>query len=184
MRYFIGLMVAIILLIIIIVMLITSGGKSAKAPTVRPLESYSTTDAAVRMVIDGPINAPQLHQQVQVTISASDASYVQIQGYDGAVVNSQTYYNSPNSFYAFLRALNQAYFTEGNNDPALSNNTGLCPLGDRYNFELIQNDQTIENYWATSCGGLATYNGNLDLTMQLFEAQIPNYNTLTSNLNF
>jgi len=184
MRYFIGFLITIGLIIVLIVLLFSGGNKSTPSAVPKLLSSYASTDAEVRLTIDGPINAAQSHQKVQITINSSQATFQQLQGYDGTVVNTQSYANTPNGYYAFLRALEQADFTKGNSSPALANDTGLCPLGDRYNMELIQNGNVLENYWTTTCGGLATFEGNTDLTLQLFQAQIPNYSNLTENINF
>lgn len=186
MRYFIGYIVTIGLLIVLILFLVTSGGGGKHNAPTQPklLNSYASTDAQVRLTIDGPINANQSHQQVQITASAFEVTFEQLQGYDGTVVNHQSYPNTQNAYYAFLSALMQANFTKGDSTPAIANDTGLCPLGDRYNFSIMQNGQTIQNYWATTCGGLTTYKGNLNLTLQLFQAQVPNYDDLTQNITF
>jgi hypothetical protein len=186
MRYFIGYIVTIGLLIALILFLVTSsgGGCKSKTPTApKMLNSYAFTDAQVRLTIDGPINADQTHQQVQITVSAFESTFQQIQGYDGTVVKAQSYYNTQNSYYAFLSALMQASFTRGTIPPGLSHDTGFCPLGDRYDIELVQDGQQLEHYWITSCGGTSTFKGNFPLTLSLFQAQIPNYGTLTGGLN-
>jgi hypothetical protein len=186
MRYFLGYIVTIGLLIVLILFLITSngGGKHNAPAQVRLLNSYANTDAQVRLTIDGPINANQSHQQVQITADAFEITFDQVQGYDGTVVNHQSYSNTQNAYYAFLTALMQAGFTKGVSSTTVPNDTGLCPLGDRYNFLVTQNGQAIQNYWATTCGGLATYKGNINLTLELFQAQVPDYDRLTSNVAF
>jgi hypothetical protein len=185
MRYFIGYIVTIGLLIVLILFLVTSGGSSkSKTPVVpRLLNSYASTDAAVRLTIDGPINAAQSHQQVQITINALEATFEQLQGYDGTVIKTQSFYNTQNAYYAFLSALMQANFTKGTTVAGFPTDTGLCPLGDRYDVELIQDGQNLEHYWITSCGGVSTYKGNFPLTLSLFQAQIPNYGGLTAGVN-
>lgn len=182
MRYFIGYIVTIGLLIVLILFLVSSGGSGKKGPTPELLNSYASTDAEVRLVIDGPINSPQQHQSIRITVSAFEATYEQLQGYDGDVTKTLTFDNTENSYYAFLSALMQAGYTRGANITGFPTSTGLCPTGDRYNFALIQNGQEIQNYWATSCGGMASYKGSVPLTLQLFQAQIPNYNQASATV--
>ena len=184
MRYFLGYMITIGLLIVLILFLVTSGGggKHGKVPVPKLLNSYASTDAEVRMVLDGPINADQNHQQIRITVSAFQATFEQIQGYDGTVVNTRSYTNTQNSFYAFLTALMQANYTRGAVIKGLDNDTGLCALGERDNFQIIQDGQVSQNYWSTSCGGASTYKGNIPMTLDLFEAQIPDYNSLSSQI--
>jgi hypothetical protein len=181
MRYFIGFMVTLGLVILLIILLFT-GGKSGTPKTRKPLYSYANSDAVAQVTIDGPINADQEHQQVQITVGRDEVTFEQLQGYDGSVVNLQTFTNTENAFEVFLRALSVSGFRDGNNSTALSDEQGYCPLGDRYIFEFTQNDSTIERYWTTSCGSPKTYLGDFSLTLTLFQNQVPNYDQLTQNV--
>jgi hypothetical protein len=184
MRYYLGLLITIGLLIVLIFLLFHGGGK--KGPTVsQPLYSYASTDAEVRLTIDGPINANQDHQQVQITVNQNVVTFDQFQGYDGTVVNQQQFANSESAYSSFLYALYLNGFTEGNNSSALSSEQGHCALGDRYIFQLIEGGNNLERYWATDCPNVVkSYDGNLPLTLTLFEAQVPNYQTLVKNVIF
>ena len=184
MRYFIGFIITIVLIISLVLLLFGGGGGKAKVPaTAKTLESYASTDAQVRLTIDGPINADQTHQQVRITVDQTDVTYQQIQGYDSTVVNNQTFANNQNSYYAFLRALVTAGFTKGNNNSDLRDETGYCPLADRFVFELSDGGSDIERYWTTTCGSPKTYLGNTKLTVELFQAQVPNNNGLAAGLD-
>jgi hypothetical protein len=184
MRYYIGFLVTFGLLILLVFLLFHGGGSKANVPTTSaPLYSYASTSAQVRLTIDGPINANQNHQQVQITADQNSVTYDQIQGYDGNVINQQQFTNSENAYSAFLHALEVAGFTEGNSSAALSDEQGQCPLGDRFTFELIQNGNDLERFWTTSCPkSPRNYEGDAPLTITLFQAQVPGYGTLTKNL--
>ncbi|HVV25503.1 MAG TPA: hypothetical protein VHC21_00515 [Candidatus Saccharimonadales bacterium] len=192
-RYFIGFLVTIGLIILLIVLLFTGGGNknnnnqpstSSRPKTVDELAAYASTDAVVRLTIDGPIVADQNHQAVQVTVGQDDVTYSQVQGYQGTVANQQSFVNNQNAYSNLLYALGHAGFLKGDSSKALANEKGYCPTGNRYVFELIEDGQDVQRYWATSCGGTPkTYKGNLNLTLTLFQAQVPNYNQLTQNLN-
>lgn len=133
------------------------------------------------MTIDGPITAQSTHNQVRVSVNRDTATFQQLVGYDGTVVNSKSYSNTTNSYDAFLRALAHAGFMLGNTNPAITNPTGYCPLGNIYSFELINEGAIVQNFWTTSCGSPKTYNGNTSLTISLFRSQIPDYSTLAQN---
>ncbi|HVV66789.1 MAG TPA: hypothetical protein VHB72_01805 [Candidatus Saccharimonadales bacterium] len=186
MRYFIGFLVTIGLLIILVVLLFSGGGgpNSKKPKTTKALTDYASSNAVVRMTIDGPINADTNHTAVRVTVGKDDATYQQIQGYQGTVVNTQSYANNENAYSNLLYALGHAGFTKGDNNKLLANEKGYCPLGKRYVFELLDGNNTVERYWTTSCGSAQprTYKGNTTLTISLFEYQIPDYFTLTQSL--
>lgn len=185
MRYIIGLFVTIALLVLLIVLIISGGNNKRQQvkQTAKELSSYSTTDAEVRLVVGGPIKAIPTYQQVEITVGRDQVTYVQLTGYNGDVAVSKSYANTQNSYYNFLRALTTAGFTLGDTNPKLTNNTGLCPLGNRYNFQLFEGDKTLQNFWATSCGGARTYRGDVPVTIQLFQNQIPDLNELVQTLN-
>jgi hypothetical protein len=184
MRYFVGFVVSIGLIIVLILLIFGGGGKPKVPSTSKPLVSYANTDATAEMTIDGPVNAPELHQQVKIIVSNTSIVYEELKGYDGEVVNLQTFGDSLNGFEAFLHALDVAGYTKGDTNPANADERGYCPLGDRYVFELKQDGKTIEHFWATTCAKPKTYLGNSLLTSQLFEAQVPNYDDLTANIKF
>jgi len=181
MRYLIGLLVTIGLLILLIVIIVQSGGndKSKVPDSKKSLESYSLTDAVARLTTDGPINAEQNHQQIQITVGRDDVAIAIKKGYDGAVTNLQTYSNTEASYNAFLHALDRAGFTKGNTTATLKDEGGYCALGSRYIFEFIKDGKTLERYWATSCGTPKTYLGAIDLTLTLFRNQVPDYDKIT-----
>jgi hypothetical protein len=182
MRYILAFF-ATILLIFLLVVLVFGGGKSKSTTGGKTLASYATTGSEVKLTIDGPINVAQNHRQVQITVDNNDVNFKVIQGYDGNVINNQDFAGSQNAYTNFLYALEHAGFTDYNTDPALANEQGYCSLADRYVFELSQGGNDVERAWATGCGNPKNYHGNLNLTLQLFEAQVPNYGPLTANLS-
>jgi hypothetical protein len=184
MRYFVAFMIALGLLFLVVFLLFHSGSKPKVQLTPKTLDSYATTDAEAVLTIDGPINAAQNHQQVRITVSRDDVTFEQLQGYDGNVVNMQSYANTENAYTVFLFSLAHAGFTKGDNNPALSDERGFCALGDRFIFQLQQDGQDIERYWSTSCGNSKTYLGSPSLTINLFQAQVPDYSKLTQDITF
>lgn len=181
MRYFVAFAAMLGLLFVVLFLLFHHSGGS-KPLTPPSLLSYSTTDAEAQLTIDGPVNADQNHQSVQITVDNNSVTYQQFQGYQGTAVNTQNFANNDNAYANFLLALAHAGFTLGSNNPALSDERGYCATGDRYVFQLTQDGTTIERYWATSCGSPKTYLGNTSLTLDLFQAQVPNYSQLVAGL--
>ena len=182
MRYFIGFMVTIGLIILLIVLLFHGGGKPKITSTAKTLTSYASTDAQVSMTIDGPVNAASQHQQIRITVDRDNVTYQHILGYDNNVVDTQIFANTENSYNVFLHALKHAGFTKGDNSAALRDELGYCPTGNRYIFELDQDNNNLERYWSTSCGSPKTYLGAVGLTINLFQAQVPNYSDVTDNV--
>jgi hypothetical protein len=180
MRYFIGFLVTVLLIITLIVLLFNGGGKQNVKTTKKSLTSYASTDAEVSMTIAGPIVYNTDHSEVRVTVGRDNVTFQQIKGYDGQVVNTQIFENTQNSYDAFLHALQHAGFTRGDNNPALKNDVGYCSTGQRYIFQMNQDGEELQRYWASGCGGTKTYLGAINLTLTLFQAQVPDYSDLAA----
>lgn len=181
MRYFIGFLITVGLIIFLIYLLFSGGGEKPQ-PAAKSLESYAPTSAEVSMHIDGPVNSSSLHQQIRVTVSRDDVTYEQMQGYNGNVTKLEVYPNTEESYRNFLRALATSGFTKGNKSEDYKNETGHCPLGSRYVFELRDGLRSIQRFWTTTCGKPKSYLGNAPVTIELFEKQVPNYDDLSQNV--
>jgi hypothetical protein len=182
MRYFIGLLVTLGLFILLIILLMGGGNKGGTPSRPKTLTDYANTDAQVIMTIDGPVNADSLHNQIRITVDKTNVTYEHIKGYQGDVVKTKLYANNEDAYDVFLHALLHAGYDRGSNDPALKDDRGWCATGDRYIFELVQNGKTLQRYWDTTCHNTHTYEGSTSLTTTLFEAQVPNYDGLTENI--
>ncbi|MEO7364096.1 MAG: hypothetical protein ABIV43_01140 [Candidatus Saccharimonadales bacterium] len=183
-RYLIGFIVTVGLIILLIIMLFGGRGEPSKkvATSGKALDAYSTTDASVRLTIDGPINAAQDHRQVQITVDRYNAEVSQFTGYDKQVVQTDSFTNSEAGYSAFLHSLSLLGFNEGASPGSdKQSEAGHCATGRRYILELINNNKNVVRYWATSCGGPHTYQGNLQTTLYLFQHQIPNYDSLVNS---
>jgi hypothetical protein len=184
MRYFIGFIITIGLIVILIVMLFSGGSDKAKVPTTsKPLSSYVETGSEARLTIDGPLNAESEHRQIQISVDSNRVMFTEIGGYNGNVISQKSYSNNTNAYRNFLAAVGRAGFTKGSTDSQLSNELGYCPTGNRYIYELKQGDKSVERFWSTSCSKPKTYLGNQALTNHLFEAQVPDYDGLSSTVS-
>lgn len=182
MRYIIGLFAAIVLVILLIIILATGGNNTpSEVPnSQRKLQDYANTDAVVRMTVSGPIVANEEHRETRITVGRDAVTIDSIIGYQGDVVDTETSGNTRESYFSFLRAIDRAGFTKGNTDENLRDERGYCALGKRYIFELIDSGRTVQRFWATSCKGTKTYEGNLGTTTTLFSRQAPDYDRFVS----
>lgn len=182
MRYFIGFLITIVLIILLIVMLVGGGGKKAEVPkTSKALYSYANTDAVTSLTVDGPVNYEGKHRQAQILVSQKSVIYNQINGYNGQVVKGQSFPNNQAAFDTFLHALYHYGFTQGDLAKNLQDERGYCPGGNRYIYGLTQGGKTLERFWSTSCGKPRSFLGNADTIKSLFQAQVPNYSTVSSS---
>lgn len=182
MRYFVGFLVTIGLIILLIMLIFGGGGKGKVPVTKEPLISYANTETVVRETIDDTINDVDHHRQIQITVGRDSTDFELQKGYDGDAVQSQSYPMTTASYASFLRALQHAGFTQGNDDKNLKDERGYCPLGKRYIFEVIKDGGDIERYWATSCGNGTpkTFTGHLNTVLSLFRLQVPDYDKIVN----
>jgi hypothetical protein len=181
-RYVIGFLFAAGLVVLILVLAFSGPSKPKTIP--KPLVSYADSSSYVEAYIYGAVVASQNHNEVSITVNQYDANLTVYQGYDHKAVNAKTYNNSLNGYKAFLAALNLAGYTNGNTNPKAASSLGYCAIGDVYTFKLVNNGQTVSSFWATNCSSdPITYLGNLNRTLNLFQAQIPDYGALTSSVS-
>ncbi|HVC36717.1 MAG TPA: hypothetical protein VNE40_04745 [Candidatus Dormibacteraeota bacterium] len=182
MRYFFGILVAIGLILLVIVLIISGGNHKPLAQV--PVTSYANSTTETRLTIDGPLNDPADHRQIEITVGRDQTIFNILTGYDGSVLSTESYPMTENAYGAFLQALQLLKYNQGNTAPALQDERGYCPLGDRYIFEIVNADgKKIEHFWSTSCGGAATFKGQSSEVVQIFEAQVPSYDQLTADIN-
>jgi hypothetical protein len=184
---------AFILFLVFLGILLTSllgGGKKPATPTtpvkkVLSLPDYAGTTAVTSMTIDGRVNGDDLHRAVRITIGQNQREIDIIQGYSGHVISSQNFYNTEDAYAVFLRAINYGGFALPlkTKTPAPADERGECAASDRYIFSLDQYGSNISRLWASDCGiKVGTLGGDSTALQDLFEAQIPQYNTVVENV--
>lgn len=191
MKYFIGTVIIIFLILIGAVILVSrshngngSSTNSAKGKdTAVTLTDYARSGTRVIFTTDGIINGDDKHRAIRITVSGSLREIEILQGYDGKVINSQTYDNDSSAYDVFLHALNTANFTSEVKNAKPADEKGSCPTGLRYYYDLKDGGDTVKHLWSTSCGGIGNFGGSPSLTRQLFRQQIPDYGKLTGGVS-
>jgi hypothetical protein len=178
-RFFMGLLAIIGLIVILIILLVP--GKKTSAPGSN-LVGYANTGVEMRLTIDGPEIYQTNHQLVEITVSKNYVTYQQFVGYNGQVVNEQSYPNTVAAYDTFLHGLYYDGFYLGNKSASQDNPTGRCPSGTRYTYEIVNGSSDVDSFWSDDCGA-KTYGGSIGPTQWLFENQVPNYDALVTNLN-
>jgi hypothetical protein len=183
MRYFLSFLFIVGLVILAFILVVDGfrGSPAAKAPA--PLASYANTATQVEVTEDGPINADQSHNELDMTVGSSVNQINVEQGYQGTIIRSGNYANNTAAYTEFLNALQLAGFNLGETGSKVNSNpSGYCATGSRYTYEIINSDgSVIQNFWSTSCDDSGTYKGNAAAVMGLFIAQFPDYSSITEN---
>lgn len=181
MKYFLGVIAAIILVVLAIVLVFRGGPDTDKPEDQKVvLSEYANSDAAVRYTMNGEIVAKEKHYEIRINVSRTRRTIELINGYSGQVERSQDYDNDINAFNTFLEALEQAGFAKPKEEPKQDDDTGVCPTGIRYIYELTDAGDDNLRLWSTSCSARdGTFAGKAGLVRQLFQAQIPDYREFT-----
>lgn len=157
-------------------MVILIGKAFSTTPTtvtpVKSLVSYATTDADVVMLIDGPVQSDQTHQSLRITVGRDQNTIELMNGYEGEVLNRESFPSNSTAYAAFLKALDKAGFNSPVSKSISTDERGYCPLRNRFIYTIEENGAQKQRAWTTSCG-TGNYTGVQSLTRRLFINQIP-----------
>lgn len=184
MRYFITFLIGIGLVVLIIILLIRAifgGGGGVPEEERAELTSYANSNVIMRMTIDGPVNSEEIHRQIRIDVSQFSSELRTITGYEGRVDSTARFDSNPTAYANFLRALDLLGYTQGDDKEEVADERGYCPAGRRYVFEILDGSEQIQRYWTTSCDHKLSFKGDADGVINLFRAQIPEYNQRISD---
>lgn len=175
-------------LIWLTVLLIGKAFSTTSSTTTTPTKSlvnYATTDAEFVMLIDGPVESDQTHQSLRITVSRDQNVIQLMNGYEGQVVNQQSFASNSTAYAAFLKSLDKAGFAKKALTTVSSDERGYCPLRNRFVYTIEENGAQKQRVWTTSCG-IGNYAGTQSLTRRLFIDQIPSdsFSAMLRNTSF
>lgn len=139
-----------------------------------PSRSLERDAKAVVLVVQGELVGEEQRRAIRTTITPVERRVEVLQGYDEAVVKTQTTPNKQSAYDAFIKATNQAGFTSKNKENT-QDFVASCPNGKKFVFRVIYADNTFEDSWTSTCSKQGNFTGNDNLVRRLFEAQIPDY---------
>lgn len=168
-------------LFVILLLLFGRGGSPKKQIDITQPQ-YS--DAVLVYTIDGPVVAQENHNAIRISVSGSGRTLEIIQGYEDQATTIKHYDNTQAAFDVLVQELQRSGFTNQNGHSNSTSIYSVCPLGNRFIYQLENNNAEVYNAWSTSCNdrGVQTFSGNAVLVQELFQRQIPNYDTLTASV--
>jgi hypothetical protein len=153
----------------------TPGAPKPNEPKPIVLTDYADRDSKVIFTNDGRITGDDTHRAVRITVTRGSRTVELLQGYQGNVIKSERFDNNPEAYKTFIYAINRyGYATV--RKTAQTNDVGACPLGYRYIYEVIDNNDQKLRLWSSSCDGIGTMGGSHSVVNQLFQSQITDYN--------
>jgi hypothetical protein len=146
------------------------------------LNDYADINSKVVLTDDGRINGDDIHRSVRFTITPAERTIELVQGYEGNVIKTERFPNNSKAYDNFMRALARSGY--GQVRPGVATDErGLCPMGQRYIYEVYDEDNTrVSRTWGTSCakGTSVASSGSV---LILFQAQFADYPAFMSGVN-
>ena len=159
------------------------GSTTTTDSTPSVLADYADSESAVVMTRVGVINALEDHREIRITITQEQRTIEVLQGYDGQVMTSKTYRNTPNAYSSLLRALDFKGYTDAQNTK-YGDGQSVCSTGRQLIVELIDSGVQQQRLWTTSCSeDLGNFAGDPAMVRRLFEKQIPDYKAVTTGVS-
>jgi hypothetical protein len=147
------------------------------------LTDHTDDGSLVRLTIEGPVTADELHRTTIITVGGDSRALDIYKTYGNQSALTQSFTNNQTAFTDLMYALNDAGFARASQANGERDETGVCPTGQRYIYELIHNDQVTMRLWGSSCKDKrATFGGNSALVQTLFQKQIPKYSSLANSV--
>lgn len=184
MKYFLGFLAVVGLIVVAFILILHSFSHTTPTPKNQiTLTDFANSQTVVQLNVIGPVVANQNHTAYQIIIGR-DGNNIQVtSGYQGSVVAQQSYPNNPAAYADFLRALQLDNFTRGISDSAKADDRGACAAGQRYEYSIVSDGQTVQRFWGSSCGG-GTFQGAGPAVRELFARQIPDLQKIIAPYNF
>lgn len=148
------------------------------------MANYSNSDAKVSYTKVGITNGREAHRAIKITVSKNSRTLEIYEGYQGKILQTNSFSNDQDAYKAFLAALQNRGYLNQNNTKTSTDIQGKCPLGIKYLFNSYGINGAPSFLWTSSCGTApGNFGGRLNDIRRLFQLQIPNYNKLTSGTN-
>jgi|AntRauTorckE6833_2_1112554.scaffolds.fasta_scaffold00532_15 hypothetical protein len=185
MKYIVGgiaLVLSVVAFIAIIISLVSRDSNPVELTEVTQLSDVIDGSSEVVLTTYGKIVALEDFRAIRISVTDSTRMVEILSGYDGSVIERLEYANTNDSYGAFIHAVERAGYTNSREFPD-EREDGYCPIGRRYVFELLIDDQQAQRTWTSTCRGTeGNFAGNRSLIEKLFKAQIPQYRDVTRSV--
>lgn len=183
MKYILGVVGVLGLLLVAFIFIFTRGGNDSQPKGAQPkqLVEYAKQNSSVSVTTTGPLVGDEDRRSIQITISALERELEVLSGYDGQVIDSYSFPNTPEAYKTFLSAMSGQGFTAAKSSN-IEDKWRVCPTGRHFEYKLTEMNKTVSDLWGVSCDKSGTFNGKGNTVRQLFERQIPEYTELVKDI--
>lgn len=183
-RYVIGVVIVVLIMFFAITRIVGRDDKRSDDRTVN-LAQYAERDGRVEYTTYGKVNGEQERRAIRISVSRGERVVEVLSGYEERVESRQRFDNIEAAYAEFIMALHRAGYARQR--AADNDQRGYCPLGNRYEYKLFDSatgdSGRVFDYWSTSCNsGQGSFAGQARLVRQLFQQQIPDYNSIVRDI--
>lgn len=151
-------------------------GTQQQRDTSREALLDTSPSRAVRMTVRGPLVANEDFRSYRVTVDQNTRNMTTYSGYLDQPIDSEQRSNNQKAYEEFVYALDKSDMVAGEvpQDQAQNDTRGICATGRVYEFETLNDGQTVKRLWTSTCSGSpGTLRANVSLLERLFKDQIP-----------
>lgn len=182
-KYVLGAIGTILLLVLVFVFVINRNDDQnpTNAPKVLKLVDYAEKDSVVTLQTDGKLVGEEDRRSVRVSVSANERRFEVLSGYNGQVINTQSFPNTQAAYQAFLSGLSGLGFMSSKKT-GITDPQSICANGQHYYYALSEGSTKKSDLWSVSCDKSGTFSGSGKTIRDLFQRQIPEYNQLAQGV--
>lgn len=155
--------------------------KTSISKTVNVTDYADKGSSKVVLTIGGRINGDDQHRSIRITVDSYMRTAEIIQGYEDKVIQTQTAVNNPSAYEKFIFAISRYGFSK-ERKTTLTDDRGVCPLGQRFVYEIYNDNNLVMRRWATTCGSNGTTAGSPSQLNTLFQRQVTDYSKFVNNV--
>lgn len=177
--------VLMVLVILIASIILIFNRKPSNTPISGPnvnIVNYVDSGATVVFTEYGELTSEEERTAIRISVSRNQRKLEILQGYNEKVVKEQILSNTGAAYDEFMNGLKKAGYDKYKK-PKYTDDKGVCVEGIKTTYKLIDNGEALLSLWSTSCDKSdGNFGGSSELVKWLFEKQIPEFETITENV--
>lgn len=186
MRYVTAVLGVLAIFVVVLILIIgrspNGSTNTTQNATSAALTEYANKPSTVIFTTRGQVNGDDRRRGIRISVTSSQRTLQILDGYNEYVSSQQTFANNSNAYTNFLSALQVAGFAK-TRSTNITDDSGVCPLGRRYDYKLQEGANEVFRTWNTSCGTrLGSFGGTTSTVQRLFQNQITNYSQIVQDV--
>ncbi len=187
MKYVLGVFAVIVVLILSIILISNRGNRSTENSqtgdqTVDLLDYTDKAGGTLLFETEGELRGDDERRAIRISVTRVERKVEILSGYKEEVIDSKSLPNTDEAYEALIYALDKAGYSR-KQEPRYDSDKGACPFGKVYIYKLEDGSDDVIRSWSTSCSRRdGDFGGDASRVRRLFEKQIPDYRSITTDV--